>query len=64
MIDFISIDPNYNGKVFRAVIVDIPKSKKDLIKGFYKINIPIVKTKVAIKIVDVLGEEILAVEEI
>ncbi len=64
MIDFVLIDPNYDGKVFKAVVTDIPENKNDLIKGLYEMKIPTVKTKVAIKIVDVLGEEILVVEEI
>jgi len=64
IIDFVLIDPNYDGKVFKAVAVDIPEDKKDLIKGLYRIKIPAVKTKVAIEIVDVLGDEILVVGEI
>ncbi len=64
MIDFVLIDPNYNGKIFKAVYVDIPAKKQDLIKGNYEIKIPTKKTKVAVKIVDVLGDELLIQNEI
>lgn len=64
MIDFVLIDPNYDGKVFKSVFTDIPEKKQDLINGAYEIKIPTTKTKVAIKIADVLGDEILIVEEV
>ena len=64
MIDFVLIDPNYDGKVFKSVYVDIPKKKQELIKGKYEIKVLPGKTTVAIKIVDVLGDEILIVNEI
>lgn len=64
MIDFVLIDPNYDGKVFKSVFVDIPEKRQDLIKGTYTIKIPTTKTKVAVKIVDVLGDEVLIAEEI
>ena len=64
MIEFVLIDPNYDGKVFKSVFTDIPRTKKDLINGVYEIKIPKAKTKVAVKIVDVLGDECLICEEI
>lgn len=64
MIDFVLIDPNYDGKVFKSVFVDIPEKRQDLIKGTYTIKIPPTKTKVAVKIVDVLGDEVLIAKEI
>lgn len=64
MIDFVLIDPNYDGKVFKAVSVDIPRNKKELIKGSYEIEVPTEKTKVAVKIVDVLGDEIIVAKVI
>ena len=64
MIDFVLIDPDYDGKVFKAVFTDIPARKQDLIKGVYEIEVPPTKTKVAIKIVDVLGDELVVIKEI
>jgi len=64
MIDTVLIDNNYNGKTFHIVYSDVPKRKDDLVKGEYEIGIPESKTKVAVKIIDMLGEEVLVTEEI
>jgi len=64
MIDTILIDNNYNGKTFHIVYSDVPKRKDDLVKGEYQIEIPESKTKVAVKIIDMLGEEVLITEGI
>lgn len=59
MIDYVLIDNNYNGSVFNIFQSDIPEKKKDLIVGKYKIESD---GKIAMKIVDMLGEESLIVE--
>ncbi|MEO0258497.1 MAG: site-specific DNA-methyltransferase [candidate division WOR-3 bacterium] len=66
MIDCILIDNDYDGKTFRIVYSDVPEKKSDLIKGKYEIELPKNrdKTKVAVKIIDMLGEEVLIVEEV
>ena len=57
IIDSMAIDIDYNGKLFNAEIMDLP-SKKELIKANYNWEYPKKgKYTVAIKIVDVLGEE-------
>ncbi|HOW13056.1 MAG TPA: site-specific DNA-methyltransferase [Candidatus Pacearchaeota archaeon] len=64
MIDYVLIDTNYDGKTFHIVYSDVPEKKDDLIKGKYELEIPKEKTKVAVKIVDMLGEEVLINKEI
>ena len=64
MIDYVLIDTNYDGKTFHIVCSDVPEKKNDLIKGKYELEIPKTKTKIAIKIVDMLGEEIIITKEI
>ena len=64
MIDTVLIDNNYNGKTFHIVYSDVPKRKDDLVKGEYEIEITESKAKVAVKIIDMLGEEVLVTEEI
>jgi len=64
MIDCVLIDNNYDGKVFHIVYSDVPEKKTDLIKGKYEIDVPRESTKVAVKIIDMLGEEVLLVKEI
>jgi site-specific DNA-methyltransferase (adenine-specific)/adenine-specific DNA-methyltransferase len=55
IIDSVAIDTNYNGKDFSPEIFDIPEKKSDVIKGIYEIKD--FKKKIAIKIVDVLGDK-------
>lgn len=61
MIDCVLIDNDYDGKIFRIVYSDVPRKKSDLIKGKYEIDVPNEKAKVAVKIIDMLGEEVLIV---
>ena len=61
-IDCVSIDTDYNGKHFRIVENDLPEKRKDFIKAEYELTLPRVGAKVAVKIVDMLGEEILEVQ--
>jgi len=60
MIDTVLIDNNYDGKTFHIVYSDVPEKKDDLVKGKYEIELPNPKAKVAIKIIDMLGEEVLS----
>lgn len=57
IIDSLCIDLNYNNKLFNAEIMDLPE-KKEVIKGKYVYEYESAGIKnIAIKIVDVLGEE-------
>lgn len=57
IIDSVAIDVDYNGKLFNAEIMDLP-SKKEVIKATYDWKYDKKgKNTVAVKIVDVLGEE-------
>jgi hypothetical protein len=64
MIDCVLIDTNYDGSTFHIVYSDVPEKKSDLIKGKYEIEIPEGKSKVAVKIIDMLGEEVINVFEV
>jgi len=64
MIDTLLIDTNYNGNTFHIVCSDVPEKKNDLVEGKYEIEIPANKVKIAVKIIDMLGEEVLNVFEI
>jgi len=59
MIDTVLIDTNYDGKTFHIIYSDVPEKKDDLVKGKYEIELPSPKAKVAVKIIDMLGEEAL-----
>ncbi len=57
IIDSVAIDVDYNGDLFNAEIMDLP-TKRELIKAKYTWEYPKKgKYTVAVKIVDVLGEE-------
>jgi hypothetical protein len=64
MVDCLMIDVAYDGAVFDAVLADVPERKADLVAGKYEIPFPGGKTTVAVKIVDMLGEEVLVVREV
>ena len=60
-IDCVLIDTDYNGENFNIVASDLPQRKTDFIKGEYELTLPRADTKVAVKIVDMLGEEVIEV---
>ena len=61
-IDYIQIDTDYNGKHFTIVECHVPKKKEDFIEEAYMVSLPRRDARVAVKIVDMLGEETLKVE--
>ncbi len=56
-IDCVLIDTDYNGEVFNIAKSDLPHRKTDFIKGEYGLSLPLANATVAVKIVDMLGEE-------
>jgi DNA modification methylase len=59
MVDCVMIDPAYDGKVFNVALSDVPEKKTDLVTGRYELSVSNGKTTVAVKIIDMLGEEVL-----
>lgn len=65
MVDTVEIDADYNGTVFNVAFADVPERKSDLVTGEYELPAPAAKTTtVAVKIVDMLGEEVLVIKEV
>ncbi len=60
-IDYVLIDIDYNGENFNIVASDLPQRKTDFIKGEYELTLSRADAKVAVKIVDMLGEEVVEV---
>ena len=58
VVDCILIDPAYNGQVFHVALVDVPERKQDLVAGRYELPAPPAGSTVAVKIIDMLGEEL------
>ena len=61
-IDCVLIDTDYTGEHFKIVESDVPKKKEDFVKGEYTFSLPRSDARVAIKIIDMLGEETIITE--
>lgn len=64
MVDCVMIDPAYDGKIFNVVLSDVPEKKTDLVKGACELPAPNRETTVAVKIIDMLGEEVLVAQTV
>lgn len=64
MVDCVMIDPAYNGEVFNVALSDVPAKKDDLVSGTYTLTAPGGETTVAVKIIDMLGEEVLVTKSV
>jgi adenine-specific DNA-methyltransferase len=64
MVDSIMIDAAYNGEVFNIVMADIPEKKTDLVSGKYHLPAPNGQITIAVKITDMLGEEVLVTKQV
>ena len=61
-IDCVLIDNDYTGEHFKIVKSDVPEKKEDFVKGEYILSLPRPDVRVAIKIIDMLGEETVITE--
>jgi hypothetical protein len=64
MVDTVLIDNHYDGEVFNIVLSDVPERKNDLVAGRYELPAPSNPTVVAVKIIEMLGEEVIVTKEI
>jgi len=64
MVDCVMIDPDFDGEVFRVALSDVPASKDDFVIGQYRIHVPKQDSNVAVKIIDMLGEEVILAKHI
>jgi DNA modification methylase len=61
MVDSVLIDPAFDGSVFSIGTADVPNKKTDFVVGTYELDPATVGPTIAVKITDMLGEEILIV---
>lgn len=64
MVDCVMIDTAFDGEIFNVVLSDVPERKNDLVVGSYTLPAPDAPTVVAVKIIDMLGEEVLITERV
>lgn len=57
VVDCILIDVAHDGNVFNVTLADVPERKQDLVAGSYELAAPPVGSVVAVKVIDMLGEE-------
>ena len=58
----IDIDILNDGQVFNVALSNVPERKSDLVSGRYELPAPAGPTTVAVKITDMLGEEVLFIK--
>jgi hypothetical protein len=65
MVDSVAIDTAYDGPIFDVELIDIPERRSDLVDGSYQLPIPLENADrpAVVRITDMLGEEILVVED-
>ena len=61
-IDCILIDTDYTGEHFTIVESDMPGKKENFVEGEYTVSLPRPGARVAVKIIDMLGEEMVVTE--
>ncbi|WP_052014107.1 site-specific DNA-methyltransferase [uncultured Delftia sp.] len=57
VVDCVLIDANHDGDVFNVTIADVPERKKDFVNGRYELRTETAGEVVALKVIDMLGEE-------
>ena len=64
MVDCVLIDTAYDGQTFRVALSDVPEKKSDFVEGRYTLPAPAASTTVAVKLIDMLGEEVVEIHEL
>lgn len=57
VVDCVLIDAQHDGDIFNVTLADVPTRKQDLVAGRYELTAPSTGTMVAVKVIDMLGEE-------
>ena len=61
-IDCVLIDTDHTIEYFKIDVSDVPEKKDDFVEGEYKVPLPRPEASVAVKIIDMLGEETVVME--
>lgn len=64
VVDCVLIDTNHDGEVFNVALADVPERKQDLVSGHYELPAPRAGATVAVKVIDMLGEECVVVQSV
>jgi DNA modification methylase len=58
VVDCVLIDADHDGEIFKVALADVPERKQDFVSGRYELPAPRRGATVAVKIIDMLGEEL------
>jgi hypothetical protein len=61
MVDSVMMGASSDGETFHITLADIPERRADLVEGAYEVELPARSTAAAVRITDMLGEEVLVV---
>ena len=61
-IESVFLDTDYKGEFLNIVMSDLPKKETDFVKGEYRVDLPREDARIAVKVVDILGEEVVVVK--
>jgi adenine-specific DNA-methyltransferase len=64
VVDCIMIDTDHDGEAFNVALSDVPARKQDLVEGRYELAAPRNGATVAVKVIDMLGEETVVTEQV
>lgn len=63
-LECVIIDTSNGGRIFNVIFSDVPEKKMNVVSGKYDLPFSNKKTTVAVKIIDMRGEEVLVTEEV
>ncbi len=58
LVERVAIDPDYDGRVFRAGVVDAPARRNRTVTGTYEVDVAASAVTIAVRITDVLGDSV------
>ena len=56
VVERVAIDPDHDGRVFRAALADAPPRRNRTVAGSYEVEVPATAATVAVRITDILGD--------
>ncbi len=56
-VESVEVDSDYDGRVFCPVLADAPQARRAQVEGLYTVPAPAQATTVAVRVIDVLGNE-------
>ncbi|MFN8465650.1 MAG: site-specific DNA-methyltransferase [Caldilineaceae bacterium] len=62
-VDCIAIDPDYDGETLSVTLADAPLKRTQLVAGVYELPAAAVGARIAVRVTDIWGQEVLAIHD-